>query len=103
MDGMTGRFGTGTMHAVFQAAATVFVEKHALNMMQKMQASACLEYSWCSVILASGFVGIHVVKCTPNLVLASIEHLKSSSQQTLYSKHHESAYVSAKNRASQND
>ena len=39
MDGMTGRFGTGTMHAVFQAAGTVFVEKHALNMMQKMQAS----------------------------------------------------------------
>ena len=33
MDDMTGRFGIGTMHAVFQVVGTVFVEKHALNMM----------------------------------------------------------------------
>ena len=39
MDDMTGRFGIGTMHAVFQVVGTVFVEKHALNIMQKMQAS----------------------------------------------------------------
>ena len=32
---MTGRFGIGTMHAVFQVVGTVFVEKHALNIMQK--------------------------------------------------------------------
>ena len=38
-DDITGHFGTGTMHAVFQAAGTVFVEKHALNIMQKMLAS----------------------------------------------------------------
>ena len=33
---MTGRFGIGTMHAVFQVVGTVFVEKHALNIMQKI-------------------------------------------------------------------
>ena len=36
---MTGRFGIGTVHAVFQVVGTVFVKKHALNIMQKMQAS----------------------------------------------------------------
>ena len=36
MDDMTGRFGIGTMHAVFQVVGTVFVEKHALNIMQKI-------------------------------------------------------------------
>jgi len=35
-DDMTGRFSIGTMHAVFQVVGTVFVEKHALNIMQKM-------------------------------------------------------------------
>ena len=35
VDDMTGRFGVGTMHAVFQVVGTVFVEKHALNIMQK--------------------------------------------------------------------
>ena len=28
MDDMTGRFGIGTMQAVFQVVGTVFVEKH---------------------------------------------------------------------------
>jgi len=32
---MVGRFGMGTMHAVFQVLGTVFVKKHALNIMQK--------------------------------------------------------------------
>ena len=36
MDDITGRFGIGTMHAVFQVAGTVFVKKQALNIMQKM-------------------------------------------------------------------
>ena len=53
---MTGRFGIGTMYAVFQVVGTVFVEKHALLV------SACLRYSWCNVIWASGFVGIHMLK-----------------------------------------
>ena len=35
-DDMTDCFGIGTMHAVFQVVGTVFVEKHALNIMQKM-------------------------------------------------------------------
>ena len=35
MDDMTGHFGIGTMHTVFQVVGTVFVEKHALNIMQK--------------------------------------------------------------------
>ena len=34
-DDMTGRFGIGTMHGVFQVVGTVFVEKHALNIIQK--------------------------------------------------------------------
>ena len=38
-DDITGLFGIGTMHAVFQVAGTVFVEKHAINIMQKMKAS----------------------------------------------------------------
>ena len=38
--------------------------------------SACLEYSWCNGIWASGFVGIHMLKHAPNLVLACIEPLK---------------------------
>ena len=82
MDDMTGRFGIGTVHAVFQVVGTVFVKKHALNIMQKMQASCsahvlstrgavlsgpvavlgftCLKYKWCNVIWASGCVGIHM-------------------------------------------
>ena len=65
MDDITGRFGIGTMHAVFQVVGTVFVEKHALNTMQKNVSklfSTCLKYSWFSVIWASGFVGIHMLK-----------------------------------------
>ena len=38
--------------------------------------STCLKYSWCSVIWASGFVWIHMLKRVPNLVLACIEPLK---------------------------
>ena len=30
MDHMTDRFGTGTMHAVFQVVGTVFVEKQTM-------------------------------------------------------------------------
>ena len=30
MDDMTGRFGIGTMHAVFQVVGTVFVEKQTM-------------------------------------------------------------------------
>ena len=39
MDDMTGRFGIGTVYAGFQVVGTVFAEKHALNIMHKMQAS----------------------------------------------------------------
>ena len=80
MDDMTGRFGVGTMHAVFQVVGTVFVEKRALNAKKKKNVSklfsSCLKYSWCNVIWASGFVGIHMLKRAPNLVLDWIEPLK---------------------------
>ena len=36
----------------------------------------CLRYSWCNVIWASGFVGIHMLKRAPNLVLVCTEPLK---------------------------
>ena len=38
--------------------------------------SACLKYSWCSVIWASGFVGIHMLKRAPNLFHVCVEPLK---------------------------
>ena len=37
---------------------------------------ALLGFTWCNVIWASGFVGIHMLKHAPNLVLACIEPLK---------------------------
>ena len=62
MDDMTGRFGIGTMHAVFEVVGTVFAEKHALNIMggKKIEKNKCLRYSWCNIIWASGFVGFYV-------------------------------------------
>ena len=64
----------------------------------------CVKYSWCSVIWASGFVGIHMLKRAPNLVLACIEPLKMILlSKLLYSKYHESACVFAKHRDSQNN
>ena len=47
-DDITGLFGTGTMHAVFQAARTVFVEKHNIKCHAKNASQlfyVCLEYS----------------------------------------------------------
>ena len=32
---MTGRFSIGIMHTIFQVGGTVFVEKRALNIIQK--------------------------------------------------------------------
>ena len=64
----------------------------------------CVKYSWCNVIWASGFVGIHMLKRAPNLVLACIEPLKMILlSKLLYSKYHESACVFAKHRDSQNN
>ena len=58
------------MHAVFQEVGTVFVEKHALNAKNVSKLfSACLNYLQCNVIWASGFVGIHMLKRTPNPIL----------------------------------
>ena len=51
MDDMTGRFGIGTMNAVFQVVGTVFVEKHALNITttkqtKKKQKNVCVLVMW---------------------------------------------------------
>ena len=45
MDDITGLSATDIMHAVFQGAGTVFVEKHSLNIMQKMRASCSAHVS----------------------------------------------------------
>ena len=43
---MTGRFGIGTMNAVFQVVGTVFVEKHALNITNKQTKNVCVLVMW---------------------------------------------------------
>ena len=92
MDDMTGRFGIGTMHAVFEVVGTVFAEKHALNIMggKNLKKNAlgtlgailsgpvallgftCFKYSWCNVIWASGCVGFTCIKYSwCNIIWAS--------------------------------
>ena len=80
-DDITSLFGTGTMHAVFQAAGTVFVEKHALNITQKMRASCSAHVLSTHGAMLSGPLALLGFACW-------IAHQTSSSLVPSFKRHH---------------